>query len=224
MGLNKTTGNMYDFITHTWNPIKGKCEHDCVYCYVKKWGTPLSDLRLDENEMKTDLGKGNFIFVCSGTDMFADNVQRIWIERVLSKCCDYDDNKYLFQTKNPYNVLEFAGEYPKNTIIGTTLETNRLTKLISKATSSEDRACGMAQIQFPKMVTIEPIMDFDLKPFVEMIKLCNPKWVNIGADSNRGRKYELPEPTWTQIEDLICELKKFTEVKLKKNLNRLKNK
>ena len=27
---------MYEFVTHTWNPIKGKCYHDCSYCYMKK--------------------------------------------------------------------------------------------------------------------------------------------------------------------------------------------
>lgn len=29
---------MYDFVTHTWNTIKGECPHDCSYCYMKKWG------------------------------------------------------------------------------------------------------------------------------------------------------------------------------------------
>src|SRR3990167_1900105 len=30
--LNKQKGNMYGFVTHTWNPIKGKCSHNCSYC------------------------------------------------------------------------------------------------------------------------------------------------------------------------------------------------
>ena len=33
MPLNKTKGDMYDFITHTWNPIRGRCLHDCSYCH-----------------------------------------------------------------------------------------------------------------------------------------------------------------------------------------------
>lgn len=28
MGLNISKGNMYEFVTHTWNIIKGKCYHD----------------------------------------------------------------------------------------------------------------------------------------------------------------------------------------------------
>ena len=51
MGLNKQKGNMYAFVTHTWNPIRGKCPHDCSYCYMKVY--PQSDLRFVEKEMET---------------------------------------------------------------------------------------------------------------------------------------------------------------------------
>jgi len=56
MGLNISKGNMYEFVTHTWNVIKGKCFHDCDYCYMKRWGD-LKPIRLDKKELKTDLGK-----------------------------------------------------------------------------------------------------------------------------------------------------------------------
>ncbi len=45
MGLNKSNGNMYEWITHTWNTIKGECYHDCSYCYMKKWGKPKLKLK-----------------------------------------------------------------------------------------------------------------------------------------------------------------------------------
>lgn len=35
MALTKSRGNMYPFVTHTWNAIKGMCFHDCPYCYMK---------------------------------------------------------------------------------------------------------------------------------------------------------------------------------------------
>ena len=44
--LNKQKGNMYGFVTHTWNVIKGKCPHDCEYCYMKIF--PLGELHFDE--------------------------------------------------------------------------------------------------------------------------------------------------------------------------------
>lgn len=224
MGLNKQKGDMYGFVSHTWNPIKGKCEHDCCYCYMKRWGKPLPPLRLDEKEMKTDLGEGNFIFVGSSTDMFAENVPARWIIDVIEHCQKYNNNKYLYQTKNPYEISFYDYYYPKNIVIGTTLETNRHYNCVGNAPRIMERVEAMKLLSQPKMktfITIEPIMQFDLFPFIEMIKQCNPDWVNIGADSTNGRKYDLPEPTYTQVEDLISELKKFTEVKLKKNLNRL---
>ena len=68
------------------------------------------------------------------------------------------------------------------------------------------------------MVTIEPIIDFDLGAMMALVMRCNPEWVNIGADS---RCHNLPEPSADKIDALINELRKFTEVKLKANLKRL---
>lgn len=76
MGLNTSKGNMYEFITHTWNTIKGECYHDCSYCYMKRFGK-LNKVRFDAKELKTDLGTGNFIFVGSSCDMFAENISVI---------------------------------------------------------------------------------------------------------------------------------------------------
>ena len=57
MALNKSAGNMYDFVTHTWNTVKGLCPHGCSYCYMKRWGTQ-NPVRFDAKELRTDLGKG----------------------------------------------------------------------------------------------------------------------------------------------------------------------
>ena len=68
------------------------------------------------------------------------------------------------------------------------------------------------------MVTIEPIMDFDLDILVSLVSICKPQFINIGADS---QGHNLPEPSGEKVDALIKELKKFTEVKIKKNLKRL---
>ena len=52
MPLNKSIGNMYNFITHTWNTIKGECPHGCSYCYMKRWGKQ-PPLHFDEKELDT---------------------------------------------------------------------------------------------------------------------------------------------------------------------------
>ena len=84
--LNKQKGNMYEFITHTWNPIKGKCSHDCSYCYMKQMVPHNNPPRMAEHEFQIDLGNGNFIFIGSSTDMFADDIPSQWIMRVLDYC------------------------------------------------------------------------------------------------------------------------------------------
>ena len=213
--MNKTKGNMYDWVTHTWNPIKGRCPHDCSYCYMKRF--PQKELRLDENTYSDNLGYGNTIFVGSSTDMFAKEVPTDWIRLVLGKCNLSDKNKYLFQSKNPERFFDFDGCFPDDVILGTTLESNREI-MRGFAPGRKDRACAMIKIGVKKMVSIEPVIDFDLKPFVAMIKDISPVFVSIGADSG-GHK--LPEPCKEKVEALIKELRKFTEVKIKDNLKRL---
>ena len=72
---------MYPFVSHTWNVIRGKCPHECIYCYMKKF--KVGELRFEEKELKTNLGKGNFIFVGSSIDMWAEQIPDEWIEKVL---------------------------------------------------------------------------------------------------------------------------------------------
>lgn len=224
MAMNKQKGNMYGFVTHTWNPIRGKCPHDCSYCYMKVF--PQGELRLDEKTLKDDLGEGNYIFVGSSTDMWAGEVPKGWILKVLSICNKYPKNKYLFQSKNPIRFFDFFKEksynrFPPDTILCTTIESNRdYTNL--KAQSIKDRIQALKDLDgwgMERMITIEPIMDFDLEEFLEMISYSHAMKINIGADS---KGHNLPEPSWDKVQKLIKELKKFKEVKVKDNLKRLK--
>jgi DNA repair photolyase len=215
MGLNKSTGNMYDFVTHTWNTVKGKCPHNCSYCYVKRWGNQ-PELHFDEKELKTDLGSGNFIFVGSGCDMWAQNIPELWILETLRHCGKFEYNKYLFQTKNPENIRRIL-VYQSTVCV--TIETNRwYADIMRNSPLIEQRIYHTQRLRHSPMITIEPIIDFDLKEFVKMIKECVPFQVNIGADSGHNH---LPEPSKDKILQLIEKLSKFTDVKQKSNLKRL---
>ena len=221
MGLNRSTGNMYRFITHTWNIVKGKCPHDCSYCYMKRWGNQ-KPVRFDEKELKTDLEKDNFIFVGSSCDMFAKDIPDEWIYKTLDHCNKYPGNKYFFQTKNVNRFLIIDKEYgfPKNTSLCTTIETNRTYKnIMNNSPIPKERAAVMVMMQyFNKYITIEPIMDFDLKEMVRYVIACSPIQVNIGADSGNNN---LPEPSKEKLLELIYELEKYTIVNQKKNLKRI---
>jgi DNA repair photolyase len=228
--LNESKGNMYEFVTHTWNVIKGKCPHDCEYCYMKIFKQ--RELHFDRKELETDLGTGNFIFVGSSCDMFAEAVPNEWIESVLKHCNKYPENQYLFQSKNPERVAKFLSNsdsskievshnLPKKSVIGTTIETNRVYKQMGNTISPQRRAEAMRFIKeagYETMVTLEPIMDFDLDPLLHVIEIASPNWVNIGADS-KGHK--LPEPTKEEVLQLVEGLRSITTVLKKRNLGRL---
>ena len=217
--LKKQTGNMYEFVTHMWSPIRGKCSHDCSYCYMKKWGEQ-PPLHIDARDLETDLGEGNFIFVCHTIDLFADDVPAGWIAKILGRLRYYDKNRYLLQSKNPKRFMKFIDRYPEDIIFGTTIETNR-NIVESKAPSVPQRAHALNELsvlEYSTMVTIEPIFDFDLEELLDLIVYANPEWVNIGADSKR---HDLPEPPKDKVEKLIEALQKYTKVKLKRNLGRI---
>lgn len=222
MSLNVSKGNMYEFVTHTWNAIKGQCYHDCTYCYMKRWGK-LNPVRLDRSEFKTDLGEDNFIFVGSSCDMFAKDIPNDWIRETLEHCARYK-NKYLFQSKNPRRMniwLRLATSRGQLDCVScTTIETNRAyPKIMINSPSPQTRAKWMnSENLMPHYVTIEPIIDFDLDELVDLIHICNPVQVNIGADSGHN---ELPEPSYEKVAALIERLKEFTTISKKKNLLRL---
>lgn len=215
MPLRKSAGNMYSFVTHTWNPIKGKCFHDCLYCYMKRF--KLGELRLDEKEMRDGLGWGNFIFLGSGTDIFAENIPEYWITAVIGKCYLHD-NRYLWQTKNPKRFLEFG--FPDKSFFCITLESNRhYPEIMGNAPTPEERVEAFSKLIKPCMITIEPILDFDLPAMLDMIGAIAPQQINIGADS---KGHNLPEPPGKKIDDLIRALRDRGYVlTLKSNLRRL---
>ena len=182
----------------------------------------LPELYLDEKELKTDLGQGNFIFIGSGTDMFTNNVPSELIFKVFNHCKKFE-NKYLFQTKNPAGMIHLfpLSLFPPASVFGTTIETNRhYENIMFNAPTTQERATYMSMIHgCEKMLTIEPIMDFDEEPMLDMIKMINPFWINIGADS---KGHNLPEPPAYKIESLLEKLKKMgMVVKIKSNLKRI---
>ena len=214
MPLNPSKGNMYDWITHTWNPIKGRCYHDCSYCYMKRWGKQ-NPVHLDEKDLNTDHGQDNFIFVGSSCDMFAQDIPEEWIRRVLEKCPE--DNQYLFQTKNPENIRRIL-TYQSRVCV--TIETNRIyDEIMRNSPQPYERVYHSMLIRQPLYITIEPIMDFDMEIMVRWMDELKPVQINIGADSGNNH---LPEPSGDKVRQLIRELIMLgLKVKKKANLNRL---
>lgn len=207
MPLNIASGNMYSFVTHTFNLFKGECkDHDCLYCYMKEF--KLNPLRFDRSELKTDLGGAkNFIFIGSSTDAWAKSVPKEWIIEMLEFVNKFEA-KILFQSKYPPRFLEFTKYLPpkERLVLGTTIETNRIYEQMGKAISPAKRAEAMAELSkdYVTMVTTEPLMAFDKQILIPMLVKCNPSWVNVGFDS---KSHSLPEPNRGLTVELIVGLR-----------------
>lgn len=221
MPLNKQKGNMYGFVTHTWNAIKGVCPHQCSYCYMSRWWLRMKAPRIDESEFKTNLGTDNTIFVGSSIDMWADEIPVEWQENVIKYCKQFD-NTYLFQTKATEQFQNEEIEFPDKTILCTTIESNRwYVKCMGNTITPNHRHTVFANTigKFKKMVTIEPVMNFDLNILLEWMIEINPIQINIGADSGGNH---LPEPSKEKLIEFIQELKTAgLQVYEKPNLKRL---
>jgi len=177
---------------------------------------PLGELKLREGHLKDNLGQARTIFVGSSCDMWAEQVPNGWIERVLHHCWKFPEVTFLFQSKNPARFVDF--EFAPNTILGTTIESNRDMRDISRAPSPYDRMQAMARLPGRKMVSIEPIMDFDTGRLASWMWCIRPEFISIGADS---KGHGLPEPSATKLRALIGKLEGHAEVKQKSNLKRL---
>ena len=220
MKLNKQKGQMYTHITHTANPITGSCIHKCSYCYAQKYTS--GNLKFKEYDLSGTIRPGKFIFIGSMTDLFASNVPNDWIEKILDYLGDNPGNKYLFQSKNPIRFLDFSVNFPELSVICTTIESNREYHKISQAPLNmyERAECirEMGIRGFETQITIEPILDFDLDEFVDLLRYVNPEIIVIGADS---KGHNLPEPSAMKVKRLIAALQSDFRVIIKDNLERL---
>lgn len=221
--MKPSTGNMYEWIDYTWNPIKGACSHQCRYCYMRFLPGDPGKSRIVEKEFRAKHGGGNFLFVCSGCDLFAADIPDEWIQRTLRHCGARPENRYLFQSKNPARMTDHLSDMPAGAILCTTIESNRRHPEMGAAPKIEDRAEAMGELHrrgFDTAITIEPVMAFDIEPFVELVRMSGPDAVNIGANS-KTRDITLPEPTGPEVEALISRISSFTRIKRKSNLKRL---
>jgi len=220
MPLNKAKGNMYGFVTHTKNIIKGVCPHNCSYCYMRKWWPSMKPPRVDEKELGEKVGIEKTIFMGSGIDMWAEGIPDEWIRRVLNYCDNkFPNNTWFFQSKNPGRFGDWISN--KKSILCTTIETTDYYQIImGKCPPPEKRYQDFANLKQPKkMVTIEPIMDFNITKLLYWLIDINPIQINIGADSGGNH---LPEPSTKKLKLLIDRLMHFNlKVHLKPNLNRL---
>ncbi len=220
-----TKSRMYDDVV-VWNPQAG-CLFDCRYC-VPTFKAQAKRQRqncercykYEPHEHPERLatmpkgGKGKTLFVCSSGDLAFATME--FTNRIIQAVREYDGD-VLLQSKRPDIFLMYARFLPPNVILGTTLETNRDEgyKLVSKARPPTERWRQFCDLRWPrKCVTVEPIMDFDLDNFSDMLtcvhgephaarsRTVHPAHVWFGYNS-KPKQVELPEPSPEKVVALM---------------------
>lgn len=212
---------MYSASVKQWNPYAG-CGFACAYCgksfqlQLKRQKHNCTECydyephshpeRLDASLPRT--GPFEFIFTCSHGDIsFCDDE---YFGKILARITKERDKTFLLQSKSPKKAFDRPGiKLPHNVIAGTTLETNRadLCRQFTSAPPPELRFRQLRDLEHPsKMVTIEPILAFDLDVMVQWIADIRPKLVWLGYDS---KNCGLVEPTIAEFQALVWELAKL---------------
>lgn len=187
--LNKQGPGKIDWCNKTWNPISGKCHHNCSYCYMHSFWRRYPEMakpQLKEKYLSDKFPKKpSKIFVGSSTDMWGSWVHDKWIDKVLNKVEENPQHTFQFLTKNP----ERYGDYkslPKNGWYGTTVDgTDKTIGNIGYLVNSIGQGL--------RFVSFEPLIEATSIFFSEFMKL---DWIIIGADSSRGAKK--PPNEWAE--------------------------
>lgn len=210
--------NMYELSAKQWNPFAG-CKHNCTYCgssfqaqlkrFAKKncqkcyeFKPHEHPVRLTQSLPKTKFMQ--FIFTCASGDVAFCPTP--YLQQIVDRISNEPDKTFLLQSKNPKTFNQIV--FPDNVILGTTIETNRdaLYKGIATAPLPSQRYKDFKSVKHPlKMVTIEPVIDFDLDVVLKWIKDITPSMIWLEYDSKRNN---LPEPELGKVKELYWELGK----------------
>lgn len=199
--------NMYDN-AKTWNPFKG-CLLYCIYCLFSFQAQAKRQKHrcIDcynytphyHPERLKKIPSADIVFVCGNGDIsFCDPDYTHRIIRSIvnhNQRCPY--KTYYFQSKQPGYFEQFIPYFPSNVILVTTLETNRDQgySAVSKAPVPSERYQQFLNLNYPrKVVTVEPVMNFDQEVFTNWITNIDPEYVWLGFNS-KPRQVQLPEPS-----------------------------
>jgi len=201
--------NMYAD-AQTWSVFKG-CGFGCVYCkpsfqlQAKRqlhicrrcydFEPHVHPERLDPKR----IASAPIVFVGGNGDLAfcpPEYISSI-IDVIKEHGAKHPTKVFYLQSKRPESFEPFLGLLPQSVVLVTTLETNRDKgySAISKAPPPTERYRQFLALDYPrKVVTIEPVMDFDIDVFANMIVDIKPEYVWLGFNS-KPKSVQLPEPS-----------------------------
>jgi len=214
-------GNMYEN-AKTYNSFIG-CRFDCTYCeksfkrVLRRVGRNIGcDLCYNYTphthpERLNKIPSSPIVFVFGQGDiMFCP---QYFVRKTFKAIDNHKPRKpktYYFQSKCPsvFNFyLDWFNENQDKVILLTTLETNRDEDYhqISQAPIPSIRFYDFLDLEYSrKVVTVEPVMDFDLEIFLTWIGFLKDQgtleYVWFGFDS---KKCGLPEPSLDKAQDFV---------------------
>lgn len=204
----KTKQNMYANVA-TWNPQVG-CKFNCIYCkpsfqrtvnrVYHCHGARCTGCRDftphgHPERLSTPLPSKPIIWPCAHGDISFGDPN--YIKKVIDRTNGYPRKEFYWQSKNPSCFKQYLPYFPGNTILLTTLETNRNKGYneVSRAPLPSARYKAFQGLRWDrKIVTIEPILDFDPDIFLKWLIRLNPEAVWLGYNS-KPRAVKLPEPS-----------------------------
>ena len=226
--------NMYNLSVKQWNPFAG-CKHGCIYCktsfqrQLKRWAKkncqhcfefkphPHPE-RLNQSLPRTQ--EGQFIFTLASGDVAFCPTS--YLKRIAERIEGEAHKTFLIQTKNPKTLNRI--NWSHNVILGITLETNRddiYGGIAPNAPKPTQRYTDFLKVKHPhKMVTIEPIIDFDPDVMLEWMVEIDPCIIWIGYDSGKSC---LPEPERDKVEVFISAMEDRNLAVFKKKMRKAWN-
>ena len=204
-----------EWAEHSWNVITGctKISAGCKNCYAERMARRLAgrcgypeapnhfDVTFHPSRLSEpfDRTKPTTYFVCSMGDLFHEDVQEMWLQKIFLLMAAIDRHTFLLLTKRPQRMLDFYNSdwcaalkqlYGlRNIWLGVTAETQamankRIPILLEIPTAA------------PKFVSCEPLLErIDLQAAGAIYNGVYPNidWVIVGGESGPGARPMLPD-------------------------------
>jgi protein gp37 len=172
--------------------------------------------RIIEKELRRTFKVGDFVFICDMVDWLGNWIPDDFIKLILMTVKANPQAQFLSMTKNPARYIMHVDRISeiKNLVLGSTIESNRDYPELSKAPRQMERIAAMMILRdaLPKhklFISLEPILDFDLRAFIGLLRAVKPWAVAVGYDNYNNK---LPEPELSKTLKLITEIEQFTQV------------
>lgn len=194
----------------TWNPVTGcnKISAGCKHCYaeimsrrlkamgVEKYAHGFKKVIMHEDELYTPYGwkKPKVVFVNSMSDLFHEDVNLDFIQKVFDVMRDNPQHVFQVLTKRSDILLEYNKylNWSHNIWMGVSVEDARVINRIDNLRKTKARV---------KFLSLEPLIG----PLPKL-RLAKIDWVIVGGES--GRRPRPMKPEWVIDIQKQCEKKK----------------